>query len=471
MDYEQCPSDPTMQLQGTVLDYPGGAASSVLVWFFGWWALWQLLRCQTLAPYLLALSLAAHLRIKPPLGQVVPIADPVAGIIWPWSRGIFMLLAVATVASLLQGRSTWPWYLGASVACLIAVVRRWRYDGAKAVRDAFEAIENRGPSGSSTCNLPVPRHPSITNLHAYTSRFFSTFDGSSSDRCVSVKRLQPEGCPATLDVWLQDGAPCAGMPIFFYVHGGGWKGGGLRANPHGHLMQILASWGFFVVSAEYRRRWPQQLDDVLKAFEWLQGPQAAEMGADVSRLTVGGASAGGHIVSLLVLRALQQAIPIRGAALFYPAVDPGDLGGHTARSPLTLWPIFLRRGQSLMAWFFEMVILERDSSKWRSATILSELHPEAKVASEWPPTLILHGSLDSVVPLESSFHFLSLLAAADQQQSQTGSGSAAGHSSVRRCDAIVTIPGGRHTFDLMGWDEKAAAHVGTAHWLLARVAD
>ena len=47
-------------------------------------------------------------------------------------------------------------------------------------------------------------------------------------------------------------------------------------------------------------------------------------------------------------------------------------------------------------WFFETFILGCDPGLWPSATVLSELHVEAPLAQSWPPTLVVHGSMDSV---------------------------------------------------------------------------
>ena len=60
------------------------------------------------------------------------------------------------------------------------------------------------------------------------------------------------------------------------------------------------------------------------------------MGADAGRVVLSGASAGGHIASLLMMQAYRDNIKVVAMVLFYPALDPGDLTGVTARWPFNV---------------------------------------------------------------------------------------------------------------------------------------
>lgn len=234
-------------------------------------------------------------------------------------------------------------------------------------------------------------------------------------------------------------------------------------NPHCVLMQLLASRGWFVISANYRKgKWPEQLDDSLAALRWAAGKEAAGLGADALRLVVSGASAGGHIAALLTLLARSEPrLSLAALVLFYPALDPGDATGVTARSPLGISALRLASGQSLLHWFFEWVILGGDAALWPSASVLDKLQAQdQQAANSWPPTLIAHGECDSVVPIEHSRHFLALVAAA-----QFG-GSVGGETSVVRSgDLLLTVPGGRHTYDIVACEEAETVFRGISAWL------
>ena len=47
------------------------------------------------------------------------------------------------------------------------------------------------------------------------------------------------------------------------------------------------------------------------------------------------------------------------------------------------------------------------------------------LAKSWPPTMIVHGDLDAIVPVEHSFHFLSSLVRSDVTIDSGGGGLAA----------------------------------------------
>lgn len=415
-------------------------------WCLAWYGIVRLWYGQ-LGPYVFAVSLAMHVRICPPMGQVPPIMDPMVIFIWPWCLGMCLLSCAIVGMGFIYGWEWW-WWMGTAFACMLALMRR--RDVETKVKDAFARL-------GRPRDLPgvVPRRPLLTTLHGYTYVCFREVCGGDAPVCI--ERFTPSGSAIHVDIWRKNGVAREKLPVFFFAHGGGWKGGGARMNPHCALMQILASRGWMVVSAEYRmRRWPQQLDDVVAALRWLQSDEAAEHGADRDRITVSGASAGGHIISLAMLKAHTEGIKISSMVLFYPALDPGDLSVSTARWPLSIPFLRAQRDQSMLHWFFELVVLGSDQTLWPSATVLTELHPDSPVAREWPPTLVIHGELDSVVPVEHSQNFLSMLAAAQRQ---------ADSQLVRACDGLVLVPGARHTFDIVSCKEAAATFEGAAAWL------
>jgi acetyl esterase/lipase len=86
-------------------------------------------------------------------------------------------------------------------------------------------------------------------------------------------------------------------------------------------MYELASRGYVTAAIEYRLTpdsvWPAQIEDVHAAAAWLRA-SADMLGLDPTRLVVAGGSAGGH---LSAMAALDPALALAGAVLWYPAVD------------------------------------------------------------------------------------------------------------------------------------------------------
>jgi arylformamidase len=104
-----------------------------------------------------------------------------------------------------------------------------------------------------------------------------------------------------LDVYLP--AEAARMPVFFMVHGGGWRRG--RKDLWRVVRNKVTHWvggGCLFVSINYRL-WPQadpltQLEDVTAALAYVQA-RIAGWGGDTERLVLMGHSSGAHLISLL----------------------------------------------------------------------------------------------------------------------------------------------------------------------------
>lgn len=117
------------------------------------------------------------------------------------------------------------------------------------------------------------------------------------------------------------------LPVVLYAHGGGWVKGNL--NTHDNLCRRLATGsGQVVVAVDYRlspeSRYPDALDDLEAAFKWVGGQPML----DPTQVTVAGDSAGGNLVSALVVRLLNKKEgevkpehQVKRQVLVYPIVD------------------------------------------------------------------------------------------------------------------------------------------------------
>ena len=110
-----------------------------------------------------------------------------------------------------------------------------------------------------------------------------------------------DGEPQEARIYEPEGGP-EGAPVMMYIHGGGWYIG--TAEESDSMAQRWADEGWYVVNVDYRladaqnATWDKAPADVACALAWTDN-LAEEVGADTSKLTVMGDSAGGHLAMLL----------------------------------------------------------------------------------------------------------------------------------------------------------------------------
>lgn len=196
--------------------------------------------------------------------------------------------------------------------------------------------------------------------------------GSGGGRDLLADIFRPEGATGPL-------------PGVLLIHGGGWRTGDrLQLRGYGVL---IGREGYVCVATEYRllgeAPWPAQLDDVRTALAWMHA-NAAELGIDPDRIAVEGNSAGAHLALLL---AGDPALPIKAAIGVYPPVlflhpDSADDPERTAAMP----------------------VLALDDAGG-SVELAASASPLRYVTPDYPPTQLIHGSGDELVPLDASLAF------------------------------------------------------------------
>jgi acetyl esterase len=121
-------------------------------------------------------------------------------------------------------------------------------------------------------------------------------------------------------------------PLLVYYHGGGWVIGDLETHD-GVCRFLAAAAGVAMLSLDYRlapeHPFPAAVEDAIAGFTWA-AENAAELGADPTRIAVGGDSAGGNLAAVVSLLAREGG----GSApamqlLIYPVTDA--VGGQRSR--------------------------------------------------------------------------------------------------------------------------------------------
>lgn len=241
----------------------------------------------------------------------------------------------------------------------------------------------------------------------------------------------------TLDVWRHRDLPRDGRaPVLLQVPGGAWMVGSKRGQAH-PLMTHLVERGWVCVSINYRlsprSTWPDHIVDVKRALAWTKA-HIADYGGDPDWVAITGGSAGGHLCALTALTAgdprfqpgfADADTSVRAAIPFYGIYDfTGDTDLHPLLAP------------TLSAYVFKQ-------SRRKFPDTYRDASPMTYISAEAPPFFVLHGSNDSLVPVEQARAFTARLR--DVSTSPV---------------VYAELPVAQHAFDIFG--SPRAAHTALA---------
>ncbi len=292
-----------------------------------------------------------------------------------------------------------------------------------------------------------PSFPGAENPPDYLRAMVKFFDAKLSRGAIADKQ-PPKGAPAETGIernavfgMVSGGALL--MDVYrpenpngyaiVHITGSGWHSP-LAANaPQQKASRQVDVFGLPLVQAGYTvfalnhrtaplNKYPAQLEDVQRAVRFIRH-HAANRGLDPSRIGGVGGSSGGHLTLMLGLS------PAPGDAedadlanresgnlqVIVPWAPPTDLVWHNGTY-----------GHGTFASLFGMRLMERDpknSPQYRAVRDASPIH---YVSADDPPTLLIHGDSDAIVPIDHSIK----LAAKLKQAGVTVE--------------VLTVPGGGH---------------------------
>lgn len=213
-------------------------------------------------------------------------------------------------------------------------------------------------------------------VNAFTDVTYKTIDGES----------------LKLDIYLPADVSRP-RPTVLCIHGGAWVVG--SKEDWASLCRRLALSGYVAASMDYRKlpEWPYPagLADARDAVRYLKD-NAPVLGVNPNRIAVLGSSAGGQLAGLVA---------------YAPEMEGVDDAGASATTPEVQGAILLYGATDLVDWsrlHVEFMSLYLGASFQDNPSLYIEASPSAHVDAHDPPTLLVHGTMDAVVPISQSLN-------------------------------------------------------------------
>jgi acetyl esterase/lipase len=262
-------------------------------------------------------------------------------------------------------------------------------------------------------------------------------------RVDEVRYAPGAGRRHLLDVYRARSAT-SGAPVLLQIHGGAWISGGKRTQGR-LLVNRLARAGWVCVANNYQLspavKHPEHLVDCKRALAWIR-EHIAEYGGDPTRVVVTGGSAGGHLAALVALTANDPAFQPG-----FESVDTSVLACVSMYGAYSLTELFAGTGRArrIAAWMGRLVA-GVDVATARH--VFDQASPLQAVHRGAPPFLIMHGTVDNLVPVEQARRFVLALRAL-----------------VPDTVVYVELPGAPHAFDVVRSVRTTAALAGAERFV------
>lgn len=247
--------------------------------------------------------------------------------------------------------------------------------------------------------IPAPPHGWPTEYASFAAGFllYDLVAYENGPAMEGVKEIHDiefgtgGGKPLLLDLYMPADISAPAPAIVFY-YGGGWKGG--RKDQLRQYAQEFAKHGYVTACAQYRLkeegRWPGSIQDAKCAVRWMRA-HAAEYHIDPTRIGVSGNSAGAYLALMVG---------------YTPGVQEfeGDGGwqdqSSTVQAVVDIYgPVDftepVRRNHPLITAYMNGTY-EQDPSRYEKAS------PIRYVNAQTPPTCVIHGTVDMLVPVHQS---------------------------------------------------------------------
>ncbi|UOQ52242.1 alpha/beta hydrolase [Hymenobacter cellulosivorans] len=200
---------------------------------------------------------------------------------------------------------------------------------------------------------------------------------------VSQKTITQDGYTVPLHIVRPTGTSGTVLPVFIFIHGGGWVLGDFPT--HQRLVRdLVVASGFAAVFVNYTptpdAKYPQAIHEIYAATKWV-AENGAELNVDGKNLAVVGNSVGGNMTAVTTLLAKEKGGPhIKLQILFWPIVA-ADFETES----------YQQFGQdrflttSLMKWMYDLYTTDPEE---RAQIYASPLNATTEQLQGLPPALI-----------------------------------------------------------------------------------
>jgi len=213
---------------------------------------------------------------------------------------------------------------------------------------------------------------------------------SAQTRTHDVIYMKSGGTAFTMDV-LKPAKPNKAAVVFM-VSGGWMSDHSMLTNYGPGLEKVFVDAGFTVFEvvhgAQPRYKVTEIVEQVQTAVRFVHA-HASDYGIDTNRVGVTGISSGGHL-SLMIAGSKDS--PVNAVAAIAPPTDLANWGK----------PAFVFTDDSKLSMFIPALGLDPKAPKSDVEALATKISPITYVSSTYPPTLIIHGDSDSIVPLQQA---------------------------------------------------------------------
>jgi len=204
--------------------------------------------------------------------------------------------------------------------------------------------------------------------------------GKAGDRSLKLDLYAP----------VKRGKPAPGL---IFIHGGAWKGG--NKDMYRPYTVRYAQRGYVVASISYRLSkeapFPAAVEDAKCAVRWMRA-NADKYKVDPNHICVLGGSAGGHLAMMVGYSSDQKELEGSGGC---PGVSSEVQAVVNIYGPCDLTVPGIRDADAVRQFLAGKKYDE-------SPDVYEKASPLFHLTKDDPPTLILHGTLDSLVPIGQS---------------------------------------------------------------------
>jgi acetyl esterase/lipase len=213
---------------------------------------------------------------------------------------------------------------------------------------------------------------------------------STQTRTPDVIYMKAGGTAFTMDV-LKPAKPNKAAVVF--VVSGGWMSDHSMIKSFGaETEKAFADGGFTVFTvvhgAQPRFKVAEIVEQVKTAVRFVH-EHAADYGIDANRVGVSGISSGGHL-ALMIAGSADS--PVNAVAAIAPPTDLANWGK----------PGFILTEEPQMAMFIPALGFDPKGPRSDMEALAKKVSPITYVTAKYPPTLIVHGEDDKIVPLQQA---------------------------------------------------------------------